>query len=117
MINYLNIQYKKTFFLVSILSKCVFFIYTTSERVLIDGIVVEVNKIPIYSDEEPNGEDCALNKFIDNVRQFIIDNNIYRDEDFDVLIQELNKKNKNKKNITKNVIEKTVLDIKNDLEN
>ena len=76
-----------------------------------------VNKIPIYSDEEPNGEDYALNKFIDNVRQFIIDNNIYRDEDFDVLIQELNKKNKNKKNITRNVIEKTVLDIKNDLEN
>lgn len=48
MINYLNIQYKKTFFLVFILSKCVFFIYTISEHVLIDGIVVEVNKMPIY---------------------------------------------------------------------
>lgn len=76
-----------------------------------------INKIPIYSDEEPNGVDYALNKFIDDVRQFIIDNNIYRDEDFDVLIRELNKKNNNKRNITKSNIEKTVLDIKNDLEN
>ena len=75
-----------------------------------------INKIPIYSDNEPNGEDYSLNKFIDDVRQFIIENNIYRDEDFDVLIEELEKKNKNK-NVTKTAIEKTVLDIKNDLEN
>ena len=76
-----------------------------------------VNKIPIYHEIEPNGEDDALDKFVDEVRQFIIDNNIYKDEDFDYLIELLVNKNKNNKNITRTGIEKTVLDIKNDLEN
>ena len=76
-----------------------------------------IDKIPIFSDIEPNGEDdFALNKFIVDVRQFIIDNNIYRDEDFDTLIEELVKINKNNANVTRTNIEKTVLDIKNDLD-
>ena len=55
------------------------------------GLLIE--QIPIYIDNEPNGEDYAFNKFNDDVRQFIIVNNIYRDEDYDVLIEELVKKN------------------------
>ena len=76
-----------------------------------------VNKIPIYPQIEPNGEDDAHNKFIEDVTQFIIANNIYKDEDFDYLIEVLVNKNKNNKNITRTAIEKVVLDIKNDLEN
>ena len=78
------------------------------------GLLIE--QIPIYIDDEPNGEDYAFNKFNDDVRQFIIVNNIYRDEDYDVLIEELVKKNNNKKNLTRTAIEKTVLDIKNALD-
>jgi len=82
---------------------------------IIKGLII--NQIPIYNEEEEqNGNDKSLNQFIIDVRQFIIDNNIYRDEDFDVLIEELIKKNK-QKNINKSIIEKTVLDIKDDLEN
>ena len=77
------------------------------------GLLIE--QIPIYIDDEPNGEDYAFNKFNDDVRQFIIVNNIYRDEDYDVLIEELAKKN-NKKNLARTTIEKTVLDIKNALD-
>ena len=77
------------------------------------GLLIE--QIPIYLDNEPNGEDYAFNKFNDDVRQFIIVNNIYRDEDYDVLIEELAKKN-NKKNLARTTIEKTVLDIKNALD-
>ena len=79
------------------------------------GLLIE--QIPIYIDNEPNGDDYAFNKFNDDVRQFIIVNNIYRDEDYDVLIEELVKKNNNKKNLTRTAIEKTVLDIKNALDN
>ena len=77
------------------------------------GLLIE--QIPIYIDDEPNGEDYAFNKFNDDVRQFIIVNNIYRDEDYDALIEELAKKN-NKKNLARTTIEKTVLDIKNALD-
>ena len=76
-----------------------------------------INKIPIYNDNNANGEDDALDKFNSDVRQFIIENNVYRDEDFDVLIEELVKKNKNNKNVNRTTIEKIVLDIKDDLEN
>ena len=76
-----------------------------------------INKIPIYNDNNANGEDDALDKFNSDVRQFIIENNVYRDEDFDVLIEELIKKNKNNKNVNRTTIEKIVLDIKDDLEN
>ena len=76
-----------------------------------------VDKIPVFSDIESNGEDdFALNKFIVDVRQFIIENNIYRDEDFDTLIEEMAKINRNNSNVTRTTIEKTVLDIKNDLD-
>ena len=75
------------------------------------------DKIPIYNDNNPNGEDDSLDKFNSDVRQFIIENNVYRDEDFDVLIEELVKRNKNNKNVTRTAIEKIVLDIKDDLEN
>ena len=77
------------------------------------GLLIE--QIPIYLGNEPNGEDYAFNKFNDDVRQFIIVNNIYRDEDYDALIEELAKKN-NKKNLARTTIEKTVLDIKNALD-
>ena len=77
---------------------------------------LQVGNIPIYLEIEQNGENQSFKKFKDNVRQFVIDNNIYRDEDFDFFIEELVKKNKNNKNITRNGIENIVLDIKNYLE-
>ena len=39
-----------------------------------------IDKIPIYNDNNPNGEDDALDKFNSDVRQFIIENNVYRDK-------------------------------------
>ena len=87
----------------------------TLESKIKKGLLVD--QIPVFSDIEPNGEDdFALNKFGVDVRQFIIENNIYRDEDFDTLIEELVKINRNNANVTRTTIEKTVLDIKNDLD-
>ena len=87
---------------------------TTLKSKINKGLLID--QIPIYLDDEPNGEDFAFNKFNDEVRQFVIENNIYRDEDFDVLIEELIKRNNNKKNLTRIGIEKIVLDIKNALD-
>ena len=76
-----------------------------------------INQIPIFSDTEANGEDYAYNKFVEDVKQFIIGNNIYRDEDFDALIEEIARRNRNNKSLTRVTIEKIIQDIKNDLDN
>ena len=77
---------------------------------------INYDKLPIYNDNDVNGADSAQDNFIDNVRQFIIDYNIYTDKDFNELVQQLVEKNKNCKNITKYQIQKVVLDIKTFLE-
>ena len=87
----------------------------TLKSKIIKGLIT--NEIPIYPENELNGEDVALEDFKYEIRQFIIDNNIYRDEDFDFFIELLIKKNNNNRNVTKDLIEKIILDIKNDLEN
>ena len=45
-----------------------------------------IDKIPFYNNNIPIGEDDALDKINNDVRQFIIESNVYRDEDFDILI-------------------------------
>ena len=75
-----------------------------------------LGEIPIYKDIEPNGENNSIKQFHSDILQFIIKNNIFRDKDFDVLIEELVKKNKGIKNVGRTFIERIVLEIKNDLE-
>lgn len=72
--------------------------------------------LPVYNDNDANGIDNAENEFITKVRQFIIDNNVYTDDNFKVLLQELLEKNKDCKKITKAEIERIVRDIKEFLE-
>ena len=61
-------------------------------------------KVPIYIENEENGENQSMKKFEEDIKQFVIDNNIYRDEDFDFFIEELVKQNKNNQKITRNKI-------------
>ena len=75
-----------------------------------------LGEIPIYKDIEPNGENNSIKQFNSDILQFIIKNNIFRDKDFDVLIEELVKKNKGIKNVGRTFIERIVLEIQNDLE-
>ena len=73
-------------------------------------------QIPLYKEIEPNGENNSISQFQNDILQFIIKNNIFRDQDFDVLIEEIIKKNFGNKNVTRMLIERIVLDIKNELE-
>ena len=75
-----------------------------------------LNEIPIYKEIEPNGENNSLMQFHTDILQFIIKNNVFKDEDFNILIEELVKKNFENRNVTRSVIERIVLEIKNDLE-
>ena len=75
-----------------------------------------LNQIPIYIYSKEKGEDYSINEFKDNIRQFIIQNRIFRDEDFDVLTEELVKKNENNK-ISRAVILKIISELKNELDN
>ena len=77
---------------------------------------IQYDKLPIYNDNDVNGIDNAESEFIDNVRQFIIENDIYTDQNFNELVQKLVEKNKDCKNISKYQIQKIVLDIKSFLE-
>ena len=76
-----------------------------------------MGEIPLYKDIEPNGENNSIKQFHSDILQFIIRNNIFRDEDFDTLIDELVRKNIGNKNVARTFIERIVLEIKNDLEN
>ena len=69
-------------------------------------------KVPIYIENEENGENQSMKKFEEDIKQFVIDNNIYRDEDFDFFIEELVKQNKNNQKITRNKIKEIILNIK-----
>ena len=75
-----------------------------------------LNEIPLYKEIEPNGENNSVRQFQNDILQFIIKNNIFRDQDFDILIEEIIKKNSGNKNVTRMLIERIVLDIKNELE-
>ena len=75
-----------------------------------------LDQIPLYKEIEPNGENNSISQFQNDILQFIIKNNIFRDQDFDVLIEEIIKKNFGNKNVTRMLIERIVLDIKNELE-
>ena len=75
-----------------------------------------LNEIPIYKEIEPNGENNSLMQFHTDILQFIIKNNVFKDEDFNILIEELVKKNFENRNVTRSVIERIVLEIKSDLE-
>ena len=75
-----------------------------------------LDEIPIYKEIEPNGENNSLIQFHTDILQFIIKNNVFKDEDFNILIEELVKKNSGNRNVTRSVIERIVLEIKNDLE-
>jgi hypothetical protein len=75
-----------------------------------------LGEIPIYKDIEPNGENNSIKQFNSDILQFIIKNQIFRDKDFEVLIEELVKKNKGNKNVGRTFIERIVLEIQNDLE-
>lgn len=77
---------------------------------------INFSLLPVYNDNDANGIDSAENEFITKVRQFIIDNNIYTDDNFKILLRELIEKNKDCKNITKAEIERIVNDIKEFLE-
>ena len=78
------------------------------------GMLLE--QIPFYKEIEPNGENNSLMQFHTDILQFIIKNNVFRDEDFNILIEELFKKNSDNRSVTRSVIERIVLEIKNDLE-
>jgi len=75
-----------------------------------------LDEIPLYKEIEPNGENNSVSQFQNDILQFIIKNNIFRDQDFDILIEEIIKKNSGNKNVTRMLIERIVLDIKNELE-
>ena len=75
-----------------------------------------LNEIPIYKEIEPNGENNSLMQFHTDILQFIIKNKVFKDEDFNILIEELVKKNFENRNVTRSVIERIVLEIKSDLE-
>ena len=75
-----------------------------------------LGEIPIYKDIEPNGENNSIKQFNSDILQFIIKNQIFRDKDFEVLIEELVKQDKGNKNVGRTFIERIVLEIKNDLE-
>jgi hypothetical protein len=75
-----------------------------------------LDEIPIYKEIEPNGENNSLMQFHTDILQFIIKNNVFKDEDFNILIEELVKKNSGNRNVTRSVIERIILEIKNDLE-
>ena len=79
------------------------------------GMLLE--QIPLYKEIEANGENNSYMQFHTDILQFIIQNNVFKDEDFDILIEELVKKNIGNKNVTRSLIERIVLEIKNDLEN
>jgi hypothetical protein len=76
-----------------------------------------LDQIPVYNYIEPNGENNSINQFHKDILQFIIENNVFRDEDFNILIEELIKKNSKNQNITRTLVERIVFEIKNDLEN
>ena len=78
------------------------------------GILYE--QIPIYKEIEPNGENNSLMQFHTDILQFIIQNNVFKDEDFNILIEQLMKKNASNKNVTRAIIERIVSEIKTDLE-
>ena len=78
------------------------------------GILYE--QIPIYKEIEPNGENNSLMQFHTDILQFIIQNNVFKDEDFNILIEQLVKKNASNKNVTRAIIERIVSEIKTDLE-
>ena len=83
---------------------------------IIKGMLLD--EIPIYNNEiEPNGDDNSFDKFKNDILQFIIENNVFKDEDFDILIDELVKKNSNNNNVTRTLIERIVLELKNELDN
>ena len=75
-----------------------------------------VDQIPLYKEIEPNGENNSIMQFHTDILQFIIQNNVFRDEDFNILIEELVRKNANNKNVTRAIIERIVSEIKTDLE-
>ena len=76
-----------------------------------------LDQIPLYKEIEANGENNSYMQFHTDILQFIIQNNVFRDEDFNILIEELVKKNSGNRNVSRSVIERIVLEIKNDLEN
>ena len=73
-------------------------------------------QIPLYKEIEPNGENNSLMQFHTDILQFIIQNNVFKDEDFNILIEQLMKKNVSNKNVTRAIIERIVSEIKTDLE-
>ena len=73
-------------------------------------------QIPLYKEIEPNGENNSLMQFHTDILQFIIQNNVFKDEDFNILIEQLVKKNASNKNVTRAIIERIVSEIKTDLE-
>ena len=73
-------------------------------------------QIPLYKEIEPNGENNSLMQFHTDILQFIIQNNVFKDEDFNILIEQLMKKNASNKNVTRAIIERIVSEIKTDLE-
>ena len=75
-----------------------------------------LDQIPLYKEIEPNGENNSIMQFHTDILQFIIQNNVFRDEDFNILIEELVRKNANNKNVTRAIIERIVSEIKTDLE-
>ena len=74
------------------------------------------DQIPLYKEIEPNGENNSLMQFHTDILQFIIQNNVFKDEDFNILIEQLVKKNASNKNVTRAIIERIVSEIKTDLE-
>ena len=74
------------------------------------------DQIPLYKEIEPNGENNSLMQFHTDILQFIIQNNVFKDEDFNILIEQLMKKNASNKNVTRAIIERIVSEIKTDLE-
>ena len=75
-----------------------------------------LGEIPLYKEIEPNGENNSIKQFHSDILQFIIRNHIFRDQDFNVLIEELIKRNKGNKNVARTFIERIVLEIRDDLE-
>ena len=73
-------------------------------------------QIPLYKEIEPNGENNSLMQFHTDILQFNIQNNVFKDEDFNILIEQLMKKNASNKNVTRAIIERIVSEIKTDLE-
>ena len=88
----------------------------TFQSKILKGMLLD--EIPIYNNIEPNGDDNnSYNMFKTDILQFIIKNNVFKDEDFDILIEELIKKNSNNNNVTRTLIERIVLEFKNELDN